>query len=103
MPRLENWSVINYDDSPYLAPELRTTMLQGEIYNDENNRFEDGKKITTSRLLELNFEENYGFTLSGTRYILGNMSKDYENWLKENDIVLKSTKVIKEVNNVINN
>ena len=94
MPRLENWSVVNYDDSPYLAPELRTTTLRGEIYNDENNRFQDGKSISTSRLLELNFEENYGFTLSGTRYILGKMDEGYEYWLKENNIVLKSTKVI---------
>jgi len=94
MPRLENWSVVNYDDSPYLAPELRTTTLRGEIYNDENNRFQDGKSISTSRLLELNFEENYGFTLSGTRYILGKMDEGYENWLKENNIVLKSIKVI---------
>ena len=94
MSRLENWSIISYDDSPYLAPELRTTMLQGEIYNDENNRFEDGTFISTSRLLVLNLEEGYGLTLSGTRYILGNMSKEYKNWLKKNNIVLKSTKVI---------
>jgi len=94
MPRLENWSVISYDDSPYLAPELRITTLQGEIYNDENNRFEDGTFISTSRLLELNLEEGYGLTLSGTRYTLGNMSKEYKNWLKKNNIVLKSIKVI---------
>ena len=94
MPRLENWSVVNYDDSPYLAPELRTTTLRGEIYNDENNRFQDGKSISTSRLLELNLEEGYGITLSGTRYILGKMDDGYENWLKENNIVLKSIKVI---------
>jgi len=94
MSRLENWSVVDYDDSPYLAPELRTTMLQGEIYNDENNRFEDGTFISTSRLLVLNLEEGYGLTLSGTRYILGNMSKEYKNWLKKNNIVLKSIKVI---------
>ena len=58
MPRLENWSIGVDDSNPFLAPELRSRRLYGDIYDDENKRFEDGKTVSTSSIQELNLKEN---------------------------------------------
>jgi hypothetical protein len=42
MPILENWSIVRDNDDPYLAPELHTIKLNGEIFDDEKMRFEKG-------------------------------------------------------------
>ena len=86
MPRLENWYVGNYWDG-YQAPELIENQLSGEIYGDEKNRFEDGVRIRTSRLIELDIKNKIAQTLN-TKYTLGKPSEDYLKWLKENNISL---------------
>ena len=87
IPRLENWSIIG-DFDPYKAPELQYKMLQGEIYDDEKKRFNDGRYVRTSQLIELNIKNNYAQT-KNTKYILGKVSEDYLKWLKENDMTLE--------------
>lgn len=87
IPRLENWSIVG-DFYPYKAPELQYRKLQGEIYDDEKKRFDDGRCVRTSPLTELNLKNNYAQTLN-TKYILGKVSKDYLKWLEENDMTLE--------------
>ncbi len=55
MSRLENWSVYNGS-------------LVGDVYDD--NRFPDGKRVITTRLVSINFEENSAKT-ENTTYQLG--------------------------------
>jgi len=87
MPRLENWSITN-NLEPYQAPELQVKRLEGEICNDEFNRLRDGKYIITSRLLKLDLINNVAQT-NNTEYILGKMSEEYAEWLKNNNIKLE--------------
>jgi len=84
MSRLENWSIISYDDSPYLAPELIEKRIVGEIYDDD--RFDDGKTVITSPVVEFNIKEHFAKTYSETIYILGKIDPKYEQWLKDNNI-----------------
>ena len=88
LPRLENWSIVQCDNYPYLAPELRAIKLCGEIYDDE--RYFGGKRIQTSRLTEFNVEGKYAKTYSGTYYDLGEIDPAYEKWLKSNNKALVS-------------
>ncbi len=59
MARLENWILCE-----------GINVIIGDIYDDEQQRFEDGKAIRTSGIVELNLEENYAQTRN-TKYILG--------------------------------
>lgn len=87
MPRLENWSIVG-DLDPYQAPELQVKYLEGEIFDDELNRFPDGSEITTSKLAKLDFSNMIAKT-KNTKYILGKMSDGYAEWLNENNINLE--------------
>ena len=82
MPRLENWSLCLYQSSPYEAPELSRTVVAGEIYDDENGRFEDGEKIRTGTVQELDMDEGILKT-NRTTYELGSPDKDWIVWLEE--------------------
>ena len=86
MPRLENWSVGSLWDG-YQVPGLLEQQLRGTVYDDEFDRFENGTKIQTSLLTDLNIKNNYAQTLN-TKYILGEPSEDYLKWLEENKIPL---------------
>jgi len=86
MPRLENWSVGSIWNG-FQAPELEEKQLRGAVYEDEFNRFEDGMRIQTSLLVELNLKDGYAQTLN-TKYILGNPSEDYLKWLEDNNMSL---------------
>ena len=73
--RLENWSLIMGDPSPYNPPEAATEVrLQGDIYED--SRFEQGDFVTTSPIERTDGE--YAMTRNGTFYKLGEVSADYE-------------------------
>lgn len=63
-------------------------MLEGEIYDDEKKRFEDGRYVRTSPLQELNIKNNYAQT-KNTKYILGEPSKEYLEWLEDNNMTLE--------------
>ena len=79
MARLEQWSVINGDSDPYLPPEMLTSHLRGNIYDDE--RFEDGMPITTSPLVS--FPEPNVAQTRNTRYDLGEPEAKFVQFLKE--------------------
>lgn len=36
--------------------------LSGKIYNDKKNRFNDGQKVYTSRIEEINFQDGWAKT-----------------------------------------
>jgi len=84
LPRLEEWSV--FSKNSYQAPEAQKRYLQGNIYNDD--RFEDGTIVQTSSIQELNLKENYAITRN-TEYILGEISKDYVEWMNKMGLSLE--------------
>lgn len=84
--KLENWS-LTVRTKPFEAPELGTPIIQGNIYNDELQRFEDGVFVKTSRLEELNIKDKYAKTKNST-YILGEVDKNFQNYMKENNYTL---------------
>jgi hypothetical protein len=84
-PRLENWSFTGGD---YVAPELRRLHLQGEVYGDE--RFEEGKHIVTSSVIEFLPDENpLTATTRHTLYKLGEISPKFAEWMKTEGLVLE--------------
>ena len=88
MPRLERWSLFTESDV-YTAPECLVYQVQGFVYG--NPKFEDGKFVHTSRIVELNIEEGYAQTLN-IRYELGEVNPNYTAWLEENGKSLQSIK-----------
>lgn len=96
MPRLKNWCFANGTNKP-VEPKIvegnewEQTRLLGYIYDDERyspgnflsgNEFEDGHRIVTSPVREINLEEGYVITRSGTKYELdGPANHEYEEWL----------------------
>ncbi len=86
MPRLENWSVV-VNNKPFTAPELLNKRLNGEIHDDEKNRFENGTKITTSPIIKFDLKNKTAQT-HNTQYVLGIPSEDYLKWMKDNNIEL---------------
>ena len=94
-PKLEDWSVVCLDENPYLAPELKTVKLQGTIF-DDNRGFLDGCLVLTSKLVRLNVETKTAQTLN-TTYILGNIDPEYDKWLKDNGMEIKSFGIESEV------
>ncbi len=80
MPRLENWSIIGDCRLVYQVPECQGKQLNGEIYNDESDRFKDGERIVTTRIIDLDLIGSVAKTRN-TKYILGKMSDEYAGWL----------------------
>lgn len=71
--RIEGWSVVGSWD-PYMAPELQCVRLMGHVYGHPMHH--DGKDVVTSRIVgEINDEI---VTASGSRYVLGSVSAEYE-------------------------
>ena len=46
---LKNWAVRRGESNPYQAPELITTLLEGEVYH--HPKLKDGEQITTSPII----------------------------------------------------
>lgn len=84
MPRLENWSVVPGSSDPYMAPELQSICLFGEVYGHPNPRHHDGKIVRTSRVMDVSGKVVK--TYSGSVYELGVVSPDYVEWMKSNNI-----------------
>ena len=69
-----------------LLPEInmdQTYKFIGEIYDDD--RFDDGKTVITSPVVEFNIKEHFAKTYSGTIYTLGKIDPKYEQWLFETE------------------
>ena len=86
--RIEEWSVVGYND-PYKAPEQKRTLyLVGNVYGHANHT--NGKKVITSPIMHA--DGRTVFTLN-TKYVLGKVNIDYKEWyskvlgrlLNEND------------------
>jgi hypothetical protein len=73
MPTLNNWSVAKEQD-PYLAPECRRSILQGQVTDHPD--FDDGSRIWTSPIIKLHGEQI--LTASGSLYTLGTIDPAYE-------------------------
>jgi len=82
LPRLENWEIIIYDRELHQSCELIKAYLIGQIYNDD--RFEDGKTVFTSTLVEFDITNNTAKT-ENTIYELGKPSEKWRKWLEENN------------------
>ena len=86
MPRLEDWAISPDWTNPYCAPECRETIMGGKIYNDD--RFEDGKQIATSKFVGLDLEKMQAQTRN-TLYDLGEPNKEWMEKLKEKGMTLE--------------
>ena len=76
---VKNWALIT-ENNPYRTPELRSSYLCGDIYNDKRGKFEDGKGITTSKIMNMIFEEGIIIIRTKhTNYIINKdtVNKDY--------------------------
>lgn len=71
--RIDNWSIVSMDGSPYQPPETKSKHLRGNVFG--NDLFTDGSKITTSRIIE--FKDGFAITHTGSRYELGYIDPDY--------------------------
>ena len=83
MARLIDWEVVG-QRTPYMAPEAMTAHLQGNVYNHPNPDVVNGKFVTTSRIVD-----SSGLTvttLSGTKYILGTINKNYLKYIKDSGL-----------------
>ncbi len=90
MVRLENWSVTERvtNNGPYDAPELLTrfSALHGDAYG--HTRFDDGTRITSNRIVEIDIARGYARTASGTEYELGSINPDYKQWLDARNMAI---------------
>jgi hypothetical protein len=91
MPRLENWSATTDCQNEFLAPELMSKRLHGNVYG--HPRFMDGMPVNTSTLEEFDCKNKLVKTRSGTEYELGTMSKEYQEYLEENNITWRFIKM----------
>lgn len=82
---IENWFIGRKTD-PFQAPETAYNIICGIV---------DGVKIATSMIVDNN--GRMITTASGTVYELGEISQDYLNWMKENDIPYDCDNPIKTV------
>ena len=71
---LENWYITS-DENPWTAPELIHKYAHGNIYGSSLHN--DGNHVKTSYLVEINLNEGYVVTRSGSRYELGTPDPEY--------------------------
>jgi hypothetical protein len=79
MPRIENWSISTDNSNSFLAPELRSRYLNGQVFG--HSRFKDGVNVSTSALQELDMKSKIART-HNTVYELGEPSQQYVEWLR---------------------
>ncbi len=79
--RLENW-FFSTQDSPYTPPEYATRSICGEVYGSRT--FNDGDRVTTSVVIELDELNKTITTKSGSKYELGKPDSKWVDWVKKN-------------------
>jgi len=72
--RIENWAILYREQDPYLAPELRTNCVGGNVH--DNPKFTNGTYIHTSSIEGK--RGNKIVTHSGSEYELGEPNPEYE-------------------------
>lgn len=83
---IENWSIQEKDNNPFMAPELRSKMLCGNVYN--HPRIEDGKYVHTSSIqnsADLDLTNGTVKTMN-TTYQLGKIDEKYLEYCEEHNI-----------------
>lgn len=94
MANVRGWAFANLRRAP-MKPEIiegdefTNVRLVGYVYGKKVGplgEFEDGHRIITSPVSEINLEEGYVVTRSGTKYVLdGPMNANYEAWLESGE------------------
>lgn len=83
MARLENWSLTldPTEVDPYTPPELLNPVirLQGEVHDHPS--FDDGSRVTTSRVIELDLENLREARTKQTTYKLGSPDPEWVKYL----------------------
>jgi len=79
--RLEKWSTIYTDPDPYKPPELRVMRLRGEAHG--HPRHDNGRLVTTTRVVDLDLEARRARTRSGSVYALGEPEEGFVDYLRE--------------------
>jgi hypothetical protein len=80
---LKEWSVVFTPPDRFTPPEMCPTRLFGKVYG--NPKFEDGKRVTTSRIVGVDGREIT--TKSGSVYLLdGPPYEEYMEFLKNNNM-----------------
>ena len=77
--KLHNWKTVASNGSPYQAPETLSLCLKGDVYGHE--RFRDGDRVKTSRVVEA--KGRRVFTKSGSAYKLGRINPKFRKFLKK--------------------
>lgn len=72
--KLENWSIVSVNFSPYTPPELLPKALHGLVYG--NPKFADGEEVTTTPIAGV--RDGKAVTRSGSVYELGTVNPNYE-------------------------
>jgi hypothetical protein len=85
-PRLEVWSFVTVNNSPYHAPEQGFAAIKARVYDDP--RFPDSCYITTSRPTAMSIKEGWVQT-KNTRYQLGQISLSFIGWMSRNGHTLE--------------
>ena len=100
MPQLKEWKFVN-GFYMYKLPEIdgdnniTKTRIFGRVYNDTRKsmtgEFDDGHRILSSPIVEINWENMYVMTRSGTKYdLIGEPDEEYGKWLGEKKELRKS-------------
>jgi len=82
--RIENWSFAGQLADAYKAPEQAYQVIQGTFYG--HYKISDGDVGHTSRFVSMETTEDgrqIANTASGSRYLMGEMSDEYKEFLKE--------------------
>jgi hypothetical protein len=74
--KIENWYLIYTDNNGFIAPELKSVSVCGDIFDSE--KFSDGEFIRTSTIVKFNSDNFSVMTLSGSEYLLGKVDPQYE-------------------------
>lgn len=82
MPKLVNWKLCEAPGQEYRAPEIRETMLVGEVH--DHPRFPNGSRVQTSDLKKLDWRTMTADTASGSHYELGAPDPEWIAWLQKN-------------------
>ncbi|GEM_PF-2218709 len=83
---IENWSIQESGNNPFMAPELRSKILCGNVYN--HPRIEDGKYVHTSSIqssVDLDLIKGIVKTRN-TTYQLGKIDRRYLEYCEENNV-----------------
>jgi len=111
MTKIRNWCFVDgYENltKPKVdvnKPIMEQAGLFGYVYQDKRKdpltgEFSDGHRITTSPVLEINLEERYVKTKSGSLYVLdGEMNAKYKEWLKNGCEVVNAFEIIPRLYN----